>query len=900
VFEQDQFLHWCRKLNLTERAVCVVQQIRSSGPARLVQSGRGNVSGRYPSRKMGVTIQFESHKNELARIQELEHACDVIEFFDQPPSIKLEYQSAAGKKLGVLHTPDFFVIRETSAGWEECKLEEELDRLAEKSPNRYCRDETGRWRCPPGESYAAQFGLDYRVVSSARINWVWQRNIIFLDDYLRADLPMVSESACTAVRLLLSNNPGLTLEEMFGKTEEIATRDDWYQMIACGDVYVDLHAVSLSDHRQARVFPDRETAVTYSQLVQTSPTSPYPHPTPVNLVAGNSLNWDGKNWTIVNVGEAMIGLINIDRFFTELPVTAFERLLEERRITGVADTSVPAVHPKARELFAVASRSDYATANYRSELVRSYLKGELSPNEFSIPARTFYRWVRRYREAQETLGSGYLGLLPRPNIGNRKDKLPAATRSLLVEFIQKDYETIKQKKVFEVYAAFTRACEEKGVVTASYKTFCQAVKRRPSGEQALKRQGPRAAYQKQPFYWELEQTTPRHGERPFQIVHIDHTELDAELVCSLTGCKLGRPWATFLSDAFSRRILAVYLTFDPPSYRSCMMVIRECVRRFGRMPQIVVVDGGIEFSGVYFETLLARYECTKKTRPPAAARFGSVCERLFGVANTQFVHNLQGNTQITRQVRQVTKSVNPQNHAIWTLERLYQYLCLWAYEIYDTLAHPALSQSPRDAYAAGMAHSGHRLHRLIPYDADFRIFTFPTTSKGTALVVPGLGVKINNIYYWNDSFRAPDAERTRVEVRFDPCDAATAWAFVSHRWVECFSEHYAVFHQRSERELMIASQELRRRKGLHSKQFNVTAAKLAQFLESVEAEEALLKQRLADREARAVWKVINGGQLSSPDEASQTESKPHLFQSEPVNAVEAHSRIVSLETYQRF
>lgn len=454
--------------------------------------------------------------------------------------------------------------------------------------------------------------------------------------------------------------------------------------------------------------------------------------------------------------------------------------------------------------------------------------------------------------------------------------------------------------MFEVYAAFARACEEKGFVTASYKTFCQAVKQRPKEEQTLKRQGRRAAYQKQSFYWELKQTTPRHGERPFQIVHIDHTELDAELVCSLTGRNLGRPWATFLSDAFSRRLFAVYLTFDPPSYRSCMMAIRECVRRFGRMPQIVVVDGGMEFSGVYFETLLARYECTKKTRPPAAARFGSVCERLFGVANSQFVHNLQGNTQITKQVRQVTKSVNPQSHAIWTLERLYQYLCLWAYEIHDTLAHPALSQSPRDAYAAGMAHAGERLHRLIPYDTDFRMFTLPTTSKGTALVVPGHGVKINNIYYWNDSFRAPDVEKTRVEVRFDPCDAGTAWAFVSHYWVECFSEHYAIFHRRSERELMIASQELRQRKGQHSKQFSVTAAKLAQFLESVEAEETLLRQRLADREARAVWKVINGGQLSSPDEVPQTESQSKHFHSAPVDAAKAHGNIVSLETYRRF
>ena len=48
------------------------------------------------------------------------------------------------------------------------------------------------------------------------------------------------------------------------------------------------------------------------------------------------------------------------------------------------------------------------------------------------------------------------------------------------------------------------------------------------------------------------------------------------------------PWLTLLTDAYSRRMLAFYLTFDPPSYRSCMMALRECVRRFGRIPQILV------------------------------------------------------------------------------------------------------------------------------------------------------------------------------------------------------------------------------------------------------------------------------------------------------------------------
>ena len=103
--------------------------------------------------------------------------------------------------------------------------------------------------------------------------------------------------------------------------------------------------------------------------------------------------------------------------------------------------------------------------------------------------------------------------------------------------------------------------------------------------------------------------------RPFEIGHIDHTELDVELVCSRTDHNLGRPWATFLVDAYSRRLLAVYLTFDPPSYRSCLMALRICVKRHGRLPQIVVLDNGTEFHSVYFETLLATFECTKKQRP---------------------------------------------------------------------------------------------------------------------------------------------------------------------------------------------------------------------------------------------------------------------------------------------
>src|SRR6266566_103860 len=69
-------------------------RIRSSPPSRRVQSAAGNVSGHYPSQKMQCTIQFESHRNELAMIYQLEHDSAVLEYFDQPgPPMKLTYQS---------------------------------------------------------------------------------------------------------------------------------------------------------------------------------------------------------------------------------------------------------------------------------------------------------------------------------------------------------------------------------------------------------------------------------------------------------------------------------------------------------------------------------------------------------------------------------------------------------------------------------------------------------------------------------------------------------------------------------------------------------------------------------------------------------------------------------------
>src|SRR6266511_4585219 len=150
MLSSDQLAKLCHDLGLSEQARAVIAQIRAAPPSRRVRGAAGNVTVRYPSRKMGVTVQAESHRNELAGVYEHEHDPATPEYYDQPPPIKLVYAAASGRRVGVWHTPDYFVLRTDAVGWEEWKTAEELERLAAAMPHRYRRGDDGGWCCPPG------------------------------------------------------------------------------------------------------------------------------------------------------------------------------------------------------------------------------------------------------------------------------------------------------------------------------------------------------------------------------------------------------------------------------------------------------------------------------------------------------------------------------------------------------------------------------------------------------------------------------------------------------------------------------------------------------------------------------------------------------------------------------
>jgi putative transposase len=801
-------LAYFRRLGFSRETQELLLCIRSSPPSRTPGARRGNMPVWYPSTKMQCIIKAESAKVEFAFLLEAEHDDDVLEIWDQPSSIPLEYYDKRGHLQRPMHTPDYFLFRASLAEWVECKPTQELVKQAEARPNRYVLDKQGIWRCPPGEAYAAKYGLSYRVWASDQANWAVQDNALYLEDYYQ-DLErlVVPEVSLQVLSRLVNEHPGILLSDL--RRESAIPVDLINIAIAKHNLYVDVATCRLSEPSRAPVFRNRHQARAYTQpTIQAS-----------------------------RAGAPSISTATVSNLTSE-----------------------------GRELLEHASDVDIATAIFRNRVIHPehYDDAEqvqTAKLRATVPARTRQHWQEWYRDAETRYGSGFLGLLPRyQNCGGTR-KIEALVIALIHRVLETHYDTTTRQPKRGAYGEYLKQSKEKGLPTVSQRTFYLEAKRhKRTYEQVVLREGTRAAYPFKDYVREQEKTVSRHGSYAWAMGHLDHTELNLILCDSRTNQPLGKCWLTLLILAHPRRIAAFYLTFDPPSYRSCMMVLRLCVKRHGRLPTAITVDGGPEFQSIYFEQLLALYRVRKHQRPASEPRFGSPQERLFGTMETQFLYHLLGNTQATKAPRQMTKATDPRRQAVWTLPDLAERVQQWADEEYETIRHPALGMTPREAYDLSIERDGERTHKEIAYDETFRMTTFPTTRKGTALVRPGVGVRINYLEYWCEAMRDATVEGTQVKVRYDPFDVSVGYAYIDGVWRQCFTP-YDEFAGCSERELQLLASELRQNNRLQygREQVEITQKQLADFRRGNATKQEILRQQRHDRETRAALIVLEGG-----------------------------------------
>lgn len=267
---------------------------------------------------------------------------------------------------------------------------------------------------------------------------------------------------------------------------------------------------------------------------------------------------------------------------------------------------------------------------------------------------------------------------------------------------------------------------------------------------------------------------------PWMKVSVDHYKVDLFLVVfeDADSIFVARPWLSVMIDVASSEVLAFAISFQDPSRRSCAKLIRECVRRHGKLPREILVDHGSDFTSVYFRSLLAHYRITHSLRPAANPRAGSEVERLFGEYRQQWLSQRPGFVFGLKTLRAIDGKYSPDKSAVLTIEDLYQELTAFL-DWRASKPRGSASQSSGVVYKK-LIEKFPFIPIKVEYNDEFLLATSVESSEYK--IDFQRGIHIRNLHYYCPQLRALQGIRSRAEVRIDPENPYVVYVLVNGEW----------------------------------------------------------------------------------------------------------------------
>lgn len=834
----DEFNEYCARHRIEGETRTFIERVRTGVPARRVKSSVKNVPNRFASRKMGFVVQAESQDPEFAYVVLLEHDQDVLEFYDQPETLYVKARDKRGRKIVKRYTPDFLVLSVSKGPMLiECKPDEFVVKCLEKSDPNWWISPQGEVNYEPGRSWAEANRLAFRVVRSSELPAKRVQNLLMLADYFMPDAVVVGEEMRTRILAVLESPPWASRRQIMD-VDPVIEADALNWMIAQGELYVDMDSNVLADDVRTLIFRDKTAADSFVALQQCRSDADVLALRAITLESGAAIVWDGVRHAVLQVGETQVCLQSSGNAVRNVPLVEFDQMMAQGLITADV-TAQTTTSLAALERLRTASPNDLDVA--RQRLARLHAGAEDPP----VATRT-REWLQQlFRKGEKLYGNGFLGLIPRiSRRGNRTRKLSEAVLSVMHEIVKEFILVVSPSTVTSCYGEARTRCKERALRPPSERIFRLHVKRIRKELIAGVTMGHKAAHQFEPWHVRLTYKTPRHGQRPFEIGHIDHTELDVFFVDEAFRKRRLRAWLTVLLDAYSRKVLSWFITFDKPSYRSVMCVIRECLRRHGRGCDIYVVDQGAEFNSTYFEVLLARLMSHKRERPAGKPRFGNLIERFFGVATEALLKQLEGSSQFLKNPRLLAKGHDPRQRAVWTLGEFEQAWGEWVENCYHKGVHETLGVSPSVAFEEGLRRYGDRAHRRFAFDDALRMLCLPAVStedEKLKINAQRGSVKVHGIHYHGAVLRDGKLDGHSVFARFDPFDVTRLYVYVGGGWQELRCAFAGDLEGMTLADLRIISEEMRAKgKGGHRRREH-NLELLALHVRSIRRKQEVLK-----------------------------------------------------------
>lgn len=378
------------------------------------------------------------------------------------------------------------------------------------------------------------------------------------------------------------------------------------------------------------------------------------------------------------------------------------------------------------------------------------------------------------------------------NQGNRKPRLNKSVVDYLNYYLKSEHGTLSGISKYRSFIRYSVQSEKHHpkYPSVSLNTFIKYLRKIPESVIAFQRGGIRLRNGLLPPT--ASQDRNLQPVLPWESAAIDEYLADIYLVFYTMDGKpyVARPWITAMIDLATSKILAMTLSFKNPSKRSLAKVIRECVRKHGKLPREIIFDRGSNFKSRYAAELLAYLGVINTMRPAGYPQIGGQVEELFGEFVKQWLSQLPGNTADFKEARSVDGKLTPRNKAVLQPIDFYRALNLFI-EWRDAKPSGFLNSSRVDQFRRGSTQYPF-MGITANYDERFLLATAVDTKKYT--VNPQRGIHIGQQHHWAPQLSQIIGRNTKAEVRIDPENPHVVFALIDKSWIPCYSSRINQFN----------------------------------------------------------------------------------------------------------
>jgi putative transposase len=369
---------------------------------------------------------------------------------------------------------------------------------------------------------------------------------------------------------------------------------------------------------------------------------------------------------------------------------------------------------------------------------------------------TLYRWINTFEEYGTTSALAS----KRENCGGKgKSRLDESVDTIINNVIEELYLNRLQYPLQDIYEKIINMCENMQLTPPTKNTVRNRIsnihpKLIAKHRKGIKVKETRGMPNKFPDV-----------KMPLDIIQIDHTKVDVQIVEEETRKSIGRPYITVAIDVFSRMIYGFYISLEAPSYFSvgqcllnAIMPKDDLLKKYGvegeypvyGLPRKIHMDNGKDFRSISLQNFCQEFRIEDIYRPVARPEFGGTVERVIGTSMKK-MHTIPGSTKSNVFEK---GSYDSEEEAVMTIDELEKWYLDFVINVYHKTEHSSLGMTPEEKFYQGLY--GVREEKNIPFlpnvpanTLKLRMSLLPEIKRS----VQKNGITIDYITYFSETLR---------------------------------------------------------------------------------------------------------------------------------------------------